>query len=34
MSNYVIVSTKWTCPECRVTFTDPDEYVYGHDCES
>jgi hypothetical protein len=24
---------RWTCPECQVTFTDPDEFAYGHDCE-
>lgn len=23
----------YTCPECEQTFTDPDEYAYGHDCE-
>lgn len=23
----------YTCPECEQTFTDPDDYAYGHDCE-
>lgn len=25
---------KFRCPECGQTFTDPEEYAYGHDCES
>ena len=24
---------KYRCPECGQTFTDPEEYAYGHDCE-
>ena len=24
---------RWTCPECQVTFYDPDQHAYGHDCE-
>lgn len=27
-------ASTWTCPECEVTFTDPAEYAYGHDCEA
>jgi len=23
----------FTCPECEQTFTDPEEWAYGHDCE-
>lgn len=23
----------FTCPECEQTFTNPDDYAYGHDCE-
>lgn len=25
---------KYRCPECGQTFTDPEEYAYGHDCEA
>lgn len=25
---------KFRCPECGQTFTDPEEYAYGHDCEA
>lgn len=24
---------RYNCPECGQTFTDPEEYAYGHDCE-
>lgn len=24
---------KFRCPECEQTFTDPEEFAYGHDCE-
>jgi hypothetical protein len=24
---------KRTCPECGKTFTDPNEWAFGHDCE-
>jgi len=24
----------YTCPECSKTFNNPDEWQYGHDCES
>lgn len=27
------VYPKYRCPECDRTFTDPDEFAYGHDCE-
>lgn len=27
------IGVRWTCPECQVTFTNPDDYAYGHDCE-
>lgn len=29
----VPIEVRWTCPECEVTFTDPNDYAYGHDCE-
>lgn len=25
---------KFRCPECEQTFTDPEEFAYGHDCEA
>lgn len=28
------LSLTWTCPECGTTFSDPNEYAYGHDCEA
>jgi rubredoxin len=33
MTEFLIVPTRWTCPECRVTFTDPEQWAFGHDCE-
>lgn len=26
--------SRYRCPECGQTFTDPNDWAYGHDCES
>jgi transposase-like protein len=26
--------SKYACPECNKSFTNAEEYAYGHDCES